>query len=398
MMNKKTTLFSGVFFILMILMVAVSCNDETEVAPPDEPLQIGENVMNQFLNLGFDPSDMRSEMFYNPITKESKPVYVLENDIMVSPEELAEMQKGNDQSQPKTEQYRTTNLVTGNPRTITVLGYYATGSNASYLDATMRSALQMAVENYNNLNLGLTFTLSFGTNSAAADIVVYRVSGAGGGQAGFPSAGNPYKWAQIQSGTTSYGLDVVEHVITHEMGHCVGLRHTDYFNRSISCGAGGNEGPGTYGAIHIPGTPAQPSVDLNSIMLACFNSSVTGEFSSYDATALTTLYPGGTTPPPTDPTLTVTPTLVTFGSSSGSRTINVSSNVSWSVSDNQSWISLSASGGANNGTFVVTVSPYNMLCEPPRTGTVTINGGSAGSQSITVRQTARRPGPGEYCP
>jgi hypothetical protein len=170
------------------------------------------------------------------------------------------------------------------PQTITVIGYTG-GSNA--LTSKMRTALQMAVDNYNALNMGLSFTLSF-SSSTNADIVVYRVSGSAGGSAGFPSGGNPYKWVQIFSGTNSYSTDVNEHVITHEIGHCLGLRHTDYFNRSLSCGSGGNEGGGGVGAIHVPGTPT--GYDAASIMLSCFSSSENGEFGNYDRVALEYLY------------------------------------------------------------------------------------------------------------
>ena len=388
MKNFKFRLLGA--FILLFSMF--SCEEDRTIAPQENGLEVNDLVRSQFTKLGFDSRDMRSEVFTNPVTGESENVYILENDIIVSPKKLAEMltELGDG---PKTEQYRTTNLVSS-PRTIQVLGYYGSGSNSSYLDNTMRTALQMAVENYNNLNLGLTFTLAFGTNSANYDIVVSRSTGSGGGQAGFPSGGNPYKWVTIQSGTSNYGIDVTEHVLTHEIGHCIGFRHTDYFNRSLSCGIGGNEGDAGVGAIHIPGTPANTNIDMNSVMLSCFNSGVSGEFSNYDATALTHLYPGYTPP---NPTLDVSPTSISFSSYSGSRTISVSSNVSWTVSENSGWISVSPSGGVNNGSFTISVSANYQLCEP-RFGTVTVNGGSAGTKTISVFQKGRTPGPGQYCP
>ena len=180
--------------------------------------------------------------------------------------------------------YRTNNLVSNN-RTIRVVGYTG-GRNA--LTSKMRTALQWAINNYNAVNTGLTFTLTFAT-STNADIVVYRQpnnSGAGG-SAGFPSGGRPYKWVQIYAGMQSYDTNTNEHVMTHEIGHCLGFRHTDYFSRQ-SCGQNTNEGSSGVGAVFIPGTPS--GYDANSIMLACFGSGEDGEFGFYDRVALEYLY------------------------------------------------------------------------------------------------------------
>lgn len=181
-------------------------------------------------------------------------------------------------------QYRTNNLVSQG-RTIRILGY--TGGQYA-LSSKMRTALSWAVNNYRNVGTNLKFTLNYGTNYNAYDIVVYRVNnGQAGGVAGFPSGGRPYKWAQIFSGMDNYNTNVVEHVITHEIGHCLGFRHTDWFNRA-SCGGGSNEGSGGVGAINVPGTPT--GIDWNSIMLACFNNSTNGEFGNLDRVALRAMY------------------------------------------------------------------------------------------------------------
>lgn len=180
-------------------------------------------------------------------------------------------------------QYRTNNLV--NPQTITVIGY--TGSTYA-LTTKMRTALSWAVNNYNALNTGLNFTLSY-SSSTSADIVVYRnpYNSGAGGVAGFPSGGQPYKWVQLYSGMDAYDTNVNEHVITHEIGHCLGLRHTDYFSRA-SCGQNSNEGSAGVGAVHVPGTPT--GIDWNSVMLACFSNNEDGEFGFYDRVALEYLY------------------------------------------------------------------------------------------------------------
>jgi hypothetical protein len=68
------------------------------------------------------------------------------------------------------------------------------------------------------------------------------------------------------------------------------MRHTDYFNRNLSCGTGGggNEGSSGVGAIHIPGTPTK-TFDAGSWMLAC-SSGTDRTFNANDKIALNYLY------------------------------------------------------------------------------------------------------------
>lgn len=210
----------------------------------------------------------------------SDEVFLLEGDIAIDKQQLRDFEEA---LASEVKQYRTNNLVS--PQTVTVIGY--TGGTYN-LTNKMRTALSWAVANYNALNLNLTFSLSF-SSSTNADIVVYRnpYNSGAGGVAGFPSGGQPYKWVQIYNGMEGYNTNVVEHVMTHEIGHCVGLRHTDWFSRA-SCGQNANEGTGSDGAVHIPGTPT--GIDWNSIMLACFSSGEDGEFGQYDRVALQTIY------------------------------------------------------------------------------------------------------------
>ena len=283
--------------VVLFMFILVSCSDKDkdhQVAPSADKAaadKIPAEVIDQFIKLGFDVSDIKLIPADDDLEKKSgKKNYLLEGDIVITPENLKAM-LGSDihHNGAVNEQYRTTNLVSGSPyRTIRVLGYNY-GSNA--LDAKMTTALKYAIDNYNALygaSFGFKFSLTFGSNTATSDIVVYKVTGSAGGQSGFPVGGNPYKWVQIFSGTSAYSTDVVEHVITHEIGHCLGLRHTDWFNRSLSCGSGGNEGTAGVGAIHIPGTPT--GYDGNSVMLSCFSASETGEFGYYDQVALKYLY------------------------------------------------------------------------------------------------------------
>ncbi|WNJ20670.1 M57 family metalloprotease [Pontibacter sp. G13] len=283
----KTILFSRASAMLAVLALVVAFGCSNQELAPAKNSAIPAEILANFEELGFDVSDIAKVPHHHPVSEEYLgDRYLLEGDILISEDQMNEMlSSGVDHLGALGEQYRTTNLVTGTPRVINIVGY---NKKKNALTNNMKTALQMAVDNYNDLNIGLTFNLTFSTNTAGADITVYKVGGPAGGSAGFPTGGNPYDQVLLNSGLKNYSVDVIEHVITHEIGHCLGLRHTDYFNRSLSCGTGGNEGDAGIGAIHIPGTPT--GFDPTSIMLSCFNSSVTGEFGQYDVVALEHLY------------------------------------------------------------------------------------------------------------
>lgn len=130
--------------------------------------------------------------------------------------------------------------------------------------------------------------------SSGANITFSNANGQYLASAGFPSGGNPFNSVQVNSraigtGTSATFINYLATILAHEAGHCIGMRHTDYTDRSYSCGgAVSNEGASTVGAILIPGTPSGP--DAGSWMLACIGSGQNRFFNANDKTALSTIY------------------------------------------------------------------------------------------------------------
>jgi hypothetical protein len=188
------------------------------------------------------------------------------------------------------EQYRTTNLVKALPRVIKVK---VTNLGTAFIQGT-----DLAIARYNALGLKITFQR---ITSGTANITIkgFNQGPSGGyitlGSSGFPtSTGNPYSTIKMNTNAQAYGsnpdVNYVGSVIQHEIGHCIGMRHTDYYNRAISCGGTAtNEGASNIGAILIPGTPSTATLSAASWMLACSDGG-NRTFNSNDITGLNYLY------------------------------------------------------------------------------------------------------------
>lgn len=271
---RKLLSLSILFSFLGFLL---SCENDTETEYLTPSNEVSKDVIAKLNAAGFNTTDFPVHYYNGQI--------IVENDILLTEEELNNMSEVG--IAPLDNHYHTTNLVTGTPRTIKV--YVSSSFNSNYPNAT-----DDAIARYNAENLNLTFQRV--TSSSGADIKINPSPWWYGwfgilGSAGFPTAsGDPHNEILM---TRSYydnvsDLGALTTTIAHEMGHCIGFRHTDYMDRSYSCGGSTNdEGDGGVGANHIPGTPTGP--DALSWMLACSDGS-DRPFTSNDKTALDYLY------------------------------------------------------------------------------------------------------------
>lgn len=241
---------------------------------------IDQSVLDRVQTLGFSPEGV----------VETDGGYLVEGDIFLSYDDLNKPANFSSLLVGDEEQYHTTNLVTGLPRNIKV---YIKTSGGQALPASYGTALDEMISRYNAENLSLTFTRV--STAAEGNIDITKGTGNFLASSGFPtSSGNPYGSVKVNSnaignGSSTAFINYVATILAHEVGHCIGFRHTDYMSRQYSCGGSPyNEGSAGVGAIHIPGTPTGP--DPNSWMLSCIGSGVNRPFNSNDKIALDYLY------------------------------------------------------------------------------------------------------------
>jgi Dual-action HEIGH metallo-peptidase len=208
--------------------------------------------------------------------------YLVEGDIILTEQQLDERITSPQLRIAEEEQYHTFNLVSGLPRNITV-------SVAASLPTSVSNAVNDAIARYNAEGLQITFQRVNSSGnihfSAAPSGANYIAS------AGFPtSGGNPYSSVVFNTAYAGWQAATLASICAHEMGHCIGFRHTDYMRRRFSCGYGGNEGQAKngVGAVWIPGTPTGP--DDESWMLACIGNGDDRPFNVNDVIALDYLY------------------------------------------------------------------------------------------------------------
>ena len=278
-MNLITKISS--LLMLSCLTIFVACNQDSASIENEIP----QDALAKLEKMYFDTSRAKATTFMGEAG-------IAVEDMFFTLAQIDEMAEGY-QNGLHTKQYRTTNLVkvNGSSREITMSVDPALGSLGS-------AALDATIAMYNAENLELTFRrIAFGGKGKRnkADIEVtefYELESGGfitlGRAAGFPTRkGDPAKGFGINSRwfeLLNPSLSEVTGTMAHEVGHCIGLRHTDFMTRE-SCGQNVNEGSAGVGAIHIAGTPT--TSDATSLMQAC---GPADKFNTNDKIALDVIY------------------------------------------------------------------------------------------------------------
>jgi hypothetical protein len=273
-MKKSLRSFAAVCFAALTL---TACTKETK----ESQAEISESTLAQIAAMGFG----------NQGVQKVEGGYLVEGDIFLPNEQLGVQTTSPNMIIAQEEQYRTFNMVsvTKHP-TIKV----ALSNSSSQHEGAFSAALDEALRRYNAENLQVTFQRV--TSGADITVVAFYENSSTLGSAGFPtSSGDPYSQVKMNTyhygtGTDATNVNYIGTIMAHEIGHCIGFRHTDYMRRAYSCGYGGNEGQerNGVGAVHIPGTPTGP--DAASWMLACIGKNVNRPFNSNDKIALSNVY------------------------------------------------------------------------------------------------------------
>lgn len=275
--------------LLSSILLFYGCNKSESISQEEEESQRLGSDLSFFKQIGFDPDSI----------KEIGEFYLIENDMMVSKERLkqAVTLHKNKSKDGQTSQYRTFNLVT-NYSDYNINVYV---EQSIWTVSNWYGGLVTAILSWNSIpgsNVKLHLISDSYNASERADIIVRADGGSlaynEAARAEFPvSSGRPggiiLVNTDIKDPSTNYFFNMNQTAwnMIHEIGHCLGLRHTNWYFR--------NEGSLPDGALHIPGTAATEGDPFSVMNGGTALNSCTGNcFSAFDVTAITSLYPVNT--------------------------------------------------------------------------------------------------------
>ncbi|MEE1947194.1 M57 family metalloprotease [Pedobacter sp. KR3-3] len=281
MKGKKTLkLF---LLITLTLFTLASCKKSQE---PLNQESKSNKVLEYITSLGFPLSSI----------KDSGNEYIVDGDISFSKDMEIPTTKSTKVEKRLDLSLNTTMSLSTNSRKI---GQYYTGTTISptnriniriFVDPSMTSMnneINSAIDQWNNVNADIIFTI---VANGAYDILIKDENlGTGScGQARFPLNGKPGNLIRINKNYISgNSFDQRQRTIAHELGHCIGFRHTNWASNNES--KNGSDDAGTQAdALDVPGVGGTDASSLMNGKECGIGSTV---LSQKDKLALLALYP-----------------------------------------------------------------------------------------------------------
>ncbi|QHI36438.1 hypothetical protein IMCC3317_18010 [Kordia antarctica] len=268
-MKRKLTF--DIMYVLVGLFLFVSCQHDTEELLEEEAIAPIERT--DFKRLASDDHPVVQLLYSRGYEKGT--IYET-NDHFLAPPDLLYSKDINDydlsDTGSNTEQaFNTGKLVSLNRMRINVFIDNSVGT-------TLTTDAVNAITELNGINNCALFFVRV-TNANQADITIRSDFGVESsnvlGRAGFPSNGRVFNTVTLNvDALGAFGATIRRNVVIHELGHCVGFRHTDW--------SANGEGS----AVNIPGTSAN---DTGSIMWHTARGG--NAFSTGDLVAFRALFP-----------------------------------------------------------------------------------------------------------